>query len=165
MKGTLICPGNETYQSPAAPVRPMTLASGLLRLLEERLDPQAASAAAEAVSRLLLPRRMDGRTVEGYVRKAMRLGVWRRLRHEARALLLALRGWGPVRSPTLREVLRRILLEIELAGLKGRALFYGALMALRGALRGLRELLARPAYLLALGISYLNTPPMYRVYG
>jgi len=98
-----------------------------------------------------------------YVRKALRSGAWQRLRRESRLLLRAVARYiRVVKSPVLREVLRGILLEIEPFTLRGRAVFYGVLVALR---RGLVEALRDLKRLITLGIGYLNLPLMWRVLG
>jgi len=55
-----------------------------------------------------------------------------------------------------------IMVEIELSTLRGRAIYYGVLVALRS---GLREALGDFKKLITLGIGYLNLPLMWRVLG
>ena len=123
-----------------------------------------AEHAKELLARIVLPKRIGGSTVERYVRKATRLGIWRRLPPETRALLLILRRWGLIRSPTLVSILRRVFLEIELCTLRGKALFYGIVLSLRDSMAKLRDLIRNVTKLLILGLSYLNRPTMYRAY-
>jgi len=131
----------------------------------ETIGGSIASRARELLARLLLPREISGEIVDRYIRKALRTNSWRILRPENRALLLALRKWGFIKSPTLKSILYRIFLEIELYTLKGKALFYGIIIAMKNYMHRLEEILRDVAKLLAIGISYLNNPPMYRVYG
>lgn len=96
-------------------------------------------------------------------RKALRLGLWGFLEPEKRALILVLRRWvGRVKSPVLIKILEEIYVEIELNTFRGRALFYGVLVALRS---GLLEVLESLKFLLYLGISYLSNPPLFRFLG
>jgi len=143
----------------------MSLVASLLAEAAEGLEGGFVESVKSALAKIVIPGRIDGAVVEKYVRKAMRFGVWGRLRPEAWALLLALRRWGPVRSPTLRSIVEGILLEIELCTVRGRALFYGVVVSLKSLGLTLREALKNVSRLLFLGISYLNNPPMYRVYG
>jgi len=100
-----------------------------------------------------------------YVRRAVRLGIWRRLRPESRALLLVARRFEVLRSPVVTSIVRRLLLEVEVHTLRGRALLYGALIALRDPFLRLAGVLRDATKLLVLGISYLNNPPLLRFYG
>jgi len=125
----------------------------------------AASRAKELLAKLLLPGEVSGKIVDRYIRKALRTNSWRTLKPENRALLLALRRWRSIKSPTLKSTLYRIFLEIELHTLRGEALFYGIILVMRSYMYRLEEVLKNTAKLLAIGISYLNNPLMYRVYG
>jgi hypothetical protein len=119
----------------------------------------------EVLSRVALPERITGEVVSRYVRRAVRLGIWRRLRPESRALLLVARRFGVLRSPVVTSIVRRLLLEVEVHTLRGRALLYGALIALRDPFLRLAGVLRDATRLLVLGISYLNNPPLLRFYG
>lgn len=111
----------------------------------------------------LLPRIIDESVARYYTMKAVRLGVWRYLSAESRALLRAVAAWGgAVKSKVLSGILREIFLLVELETLKGKALLYGALVALGSGLQGL---LTYTKTLLCLGISYLNNPPIFRFLG
>lgn len=119
--------------------------------------------AVKYVSRLLLPRRIDRYVVIAYIRKAVRVGLWRSLKAESRALLRALSTWrGVIRSKVLVEIVRKILVTIELETLRGRSIFYGVLQALRN---GLRDLLSSAELLLCLGVSYISNSPLFRLLG
>jgi len=128
----------------------------------EESDQPIVFRAKELLGRMLLPRVVSGEVVSRYVRKAFRVGVWRFLNQESRAILLITRRWGIIRSPMLKSILYRLFLEIELCTLRGRALFYGILLALKSSVYKLHEVLNDYQRLLALGIFYLNSPPMYR---
>jgi hypothetical protein len=119
----------------------------------------------EVLNRVALPERITGEVVSRYVRRAVRLGIWRRLRPESRALLLVARGFAVLRSPVVTSIVRRLLLEVEVHTLRGRALLYGVLIALRDPFLRLAGVLRDATRLLVLGISYLNNPPLLRFYG
>lgn len=115
--------------------------------------------AIKYVSKLLLPKVINGRIVLSYIRKGIRVGVWRFLSPESRALLKILTRWRSIRSRTLRNIVAKIFLQIELSTLRGKALLYGAILAIRSNLRGL---LNSTTSLLYLGISYLSNPPIFK---
>ena len=121
--------------------------------------------ALEVFNRITLPERITGELISRYVRRAIRLGTWRRLKPESRALLLVARRFTVLRSPAVTSVVRGVLLEIEVRTLRGRALLYGILIALRDPFLRLAGVLKDVAKLLVLGISYLNNPPVFRFYG
>lgn len=119
--------------------------------------------AVEYVSRLLLPERIDRYVVRAYIRKAVRVGLWRSLKAESRALLKALSIWrGVIKSKVLVEIVREVLVTIELGTLRGRSILYGVLQALRS---GLWDLLSSAELLLCLGVSYLSNSPIFRFLG
>ena len=121
--------------------------------------------AKELLTLILIPQRINSHIITYYLRKALRVGAWRGLSKEARALLIVASrvGLRMVRSQILREILRRILLEIELHTLKGKALLYGILIQLRRGVSKLVDMLGELTKILCIGISYLNNPPAYRV--
>ena len=121
--------------------------------------------ARELLTLILIPQRINSHVINYYLRKALRVGAWRGLSREARALLIVASrvGLKSVRSQILREVLRRIFLEIELHTLKGKALLYGILIQLRRGVSKLVDMLGELTKILCIGISYLNNPPAYRV--
>jgi len=111
----------------------------------------------------LLPEVIDSDVIEVYVRKALRVGVWRFMSPESRALMRALARWrGVVKSRVLKELVEALLLEIELCSLRGRAVLYGLIIALK---EGLTHVVRSVKKLMCLGISYLSNPPLYRYYG
>ncbi len=142
----------------------MTLiAAAWMDLLENSHPRDSLEMARSLVAKHLVPASIDKDVLERYMRKALRNGAWRRLPRESRLLLwAAAKHLRRVKSPVLRDVLRRILLEIELSTLKGRAVFYGALLALR---QGLTQALNNLKRLITLGVSYLNLPSMWRMLG
>jgi len=100
--------------------------------------------------------------ISRFIRKAIRTGVWFMLPTTSRALLLASRCLKIIKSRVLREILMGIMVEIELSTLRGRAIYYGVLVALRS---GLREALGDFKKLITLGVGYLNLPLMWRILG
>ncbi|MDK6027914.1 hypothetical protein QPL79_00845 [Ignisphaera sp. 4213-co] len=87
------------------------------------------------------------------------------LKPESRALLLALRRWGVVKSSTLKSILLNIFLEIELCTVRGKALFYGIILTMKNCVEKAINIVRDFGKILYTGISYLNNPPMYRIYG
>ena len=138
------------------------LMAGSIKLVREEHGQLIVSKVRKLLARMLLPKVVSGEVVSRYVRKAFRVGVWRFLSQECKAILLITRRWGIIKSPTLKSILYRLFLEIELCTLRGRALFYGILLALKSSVYRLHEVLNDYQRLLALGIFYLNSPPMYR---
>jgi hypothetical protein len=138
------------------------IASAWCELIERGVSRDAVLLAKSTVLELLVPSVVTRETVNYYIRKALRSGAWWRLRRESRALLLASRFLPVVRSPTLLGILREVFSEIELSTLRGKAVFYGVLLALR---QGLREVLRDLKRLVTLGVGYLNLPVMWRVLG
>ncbi len=136
------------------PPNPHALGSGLMS--------EASWRAKELIKKALLPQEIDGAVIRKYVRKALRVGAWRTLKPERKALLKATLKWGKVRSETLKNILKETLLHIELHTLKGKALYYGVLITIKNAVKKVKTNLTQ---LLITGISYLNNPPLYRIYG
>ncbi|MGC8983279.1 MAG: hypothetical protein ACP5KA_05995 [Desulfurococcaceae archaeon] len=142
------------------------LVASLVERAGEGLSSGLALRAREFVAELLVPKTVTGAVVEKYVRKAIRTGAWRVLKQESRALLLALRRWkSALKSPVLLSILREIFVEVELYTLRGRALFYGFVVAVKSHFEKLAEILRDVPRLLTLGIFYLNSPLHYRIYG
>jgi hypothetical protein len=111
---------------------------------------------------VVLPGKVTGGLVSRFVRRAVRLGIWRRLRPESRALLPAARCFSVFRSPVAVSALRRAMLEVELLTLRGRALLFGVLVSLRDPYLRLSGVFGDVAKLLVVGISYLSNPSAYR---
>ena len=147
------------------------IAEAFYKAFASGLEGSVVGVAKEFVARVLLPERITRGVIESFYRKALRYRIWHRLDTFERALIYALRTFPkPIKSPVLTSIVRRILLEIELQTTQGKALFYGALLALKRLQIGVLDLVKKAAkefyhVLLYLGISYLNDPPMYRVYG
>ena len=117
----------------------------------------------DVLADVLLPKVINREVIERCIRRALRNGSWFKLSKLQRALLKAAsRVVKVVKSPVLAEALKRVLLEIELNTLKGKALYYGLLTALSIG-EPLNKLLNRLTYVMMLGINYLNNPPLYRV--
>jgi len=117
----------------------------------------------QLILRELPPAGFTSDVIEKMFKKAVRLKIWKNLKPEARALILALRKWkNKINSPILKTILEEIYVEIELNTLKGKALLYGVTIALRD---GLLEVIQSVKSLLCLGISYLSNPPLFRFLG
>lgn len=133
-------------------------------------SPQTTSIVRQILLTQLPPAGFTPEVIEGMFRKALRLRIWRNLRPEARALILALRKWtGKIKSSTLKNVLEEIYIEIELSTLKGKALLYGITIALKDKIikniTNLKETIKNLKKIVCLGISYLSNPPLYRHLG
>ena len=138
------------------------IASAWSAALENGVSRDYLETARSVVAEYLLPGLITRDVVQHYVRKALRVGAWGRLRRESRALLLAVRFLPIIKSPVLNSILRGVFLDIELYTVRGRAVFYGVLVALR---QGLLSALGNLKRLTTLGISYLNLPLTWRVLG
>jgi hypothetical protein len=142
--------------------------SFIISVFEKTIERSAplVNYAKKVLMKLLIPVKISRSVVENFYRKALRTGIWRFLKPEQRALILALRIWGrEVRSRKLVEIVRKIFLEIELSTFRGKALLYGIAIAIKNRLGVVKYLSTNTSYILALGIMYLNNPPMYRIYG
>jgi len=118
------------------------------------------------LEKIILPDDFDKDLVEYYIKRSVRNGSWRMLRPESRALLLVVRFWrGFLKSVVLKNVLKKIFIEIELLTLRGKALFYGILLLLKKSINIIYDYMKDPEKILIIGLSYLNNPPLYRVYG
>ena len=139
----------------------------LTRVIEEGelVGEYLRSRVGNVVAEVLLPKVIDRRVIESYIRRALRNRSWFKLTRFQRALLKASsKVVEVVKSPVLADVLKKVFLEIELHSLKGRALYFGLLIALSMG-ESLSNLLSRLTYVMMLGINYLSTPLLYRVYG
>ncbi len=130
-------------------------------------SPRFIDNASMLLARALVSQPLTPHIVSTYLRKAFRSGAWKTLSPEERALLIFIsRYWRrEIRSKTLVEILKRIAMKIELSTLRGRALLYGLAEYVRRGLGTIADALRNIGTLLWLGISYLNNPPMYRIYG
>lgn len=115
---------------------------------------------------LVLPKVITRDLIVSYVRKALRTRVWFSLSPYQRALLkaLTLSRVYVVRSRVLKELITELLLIIERGTLKGKALWYGLVIALNMC-KYLKNIVLNVETLLYLGINYLNNPPIFRPYG
>jgi hypothetical protein len=115
---------------------------------------------------LVLPKVITRDLIISYVRKALRTRVWFSLSPYQRALLkaLTLSRVYVVRSRVLKELITELLLIIERGTLKGKALWYGLVIALNMC-KYLKNIVLNVETLLYLGINYLNNPPIFRPYG
>ncbi|MEL9998445.1 MAG: hypothetical protein QXH99_08145 [Sulfolobales archaeon] len=115
---------------------------------------------------LVLPRVITRDLIISYVRKALRTRIWFSLSPYQRALLkaLTLSRVYVVRSRVLKELITELLLIIERGTLKGKALWYGLVIALNMC-KYLKSIVLNVETLLYLGINYLNNPPIFRPYG
>jgi len=146
----------------------LTIISRIIESLEA--SSHAHEIAKKVVSKILIPPILTRSILQKYIRKAIRNRSWYRLPRIKRALLyVASKTLDRVRSITLRRLLEEIILEIELAGTMGKAIYYGVVilikqtpMLIKTLLHETKQLLNK---LLFLGINYLNNPPIYRMYG
>ncbi len=140
------------------------LATALAKGREALKESLSENILKTAFSELALPETITGEVIGKYVRKAMRTGVWRTLPREAKALLLvASKVIKTVKSHVLYEILRELLIRIELSTLKGKALYYGLIILARKLGSITKALKEGYLALLYTGISYLNNPPMFKI--
>jgi len=114
--------------------------------------------------KLIAPKEITHETLEKTFRKALRLRIWKKLNPLKRALLYVAKKTitTQVRNPTLKQILTQIIIEIEKHTFKGKALYYGLIIALnRMKILG-TKILHNLTALLYLGISYLNESPIYQ---
>ncbi len=145
------------------------VASGLASALAEAQDSTLTQKAKELTAKVLLPKNITPQTVEKYFRKALRIKAWHHLNQIQKGILYLTRKLTQIKSPTLKETLKQIFTEIELHTLKGKALYYGILilqkdLTLKHTLK-ISNIIKQATTLLAIGISYLNNPPILRIYG
>ena len=122
--------------------------------------------AKKVLLKLFIPSKISRSVIEKFFRKALRTGIWKSLKPEQKALILALRIWRrEVKSRKLTEIVKGIFLEIELSTFRGKAFLYGIAITIKNRTGILKNIFKNISYILATGIMYLNNPPMYRVYG
>jgi len=125
---------------------------------------------AEVSSRfkeLVLPKVITKDLIVSYVRKALRTRVWFSLNPYQRALLKAITYSKVyiIRSRVLKELVSELLVVIERGSFRGRALWYGLVVALNMYKYLLQDWVFRVESILYLGINYLSNPPIFRAYG
>ncbi len=140
----------------------MSIITGLLAERERGISGEILEEAFRRLREAVDPGVIDRAVVERYIRKAVRTGAWRSLSCESRSLLLASRFLSKVRSPVLKNIILDIMASIELYTIRGRAIFYGVLLALK---QGLVNALSNLRRIITLGIGYLNLPDLWRTLG
>jgi len=119
----------------------------------------------ETLTKIILPKKITQTHLRKYIRKALTNRSWHLLTKLERSLLWLTSKIVPtVKSPTLRKTIQQILLKIELATTKGKALYYGILILIKKP-RKIEEIVQNLTYTLYTGLSYINNPPTYRIYG
>jgi len=122
--------------------------------------------AKKVLLKLFIPSKISRSVIEKFFRKALRTGIWKSLKPEQKALILALRIWRrEVKARKLTEIVKGIFLEIELSTFRGKAFLYGIAITIKNRIGILKNIFKNIGYILATGIMYLNNPPIYRVYG
>ena len=141
------------------------LEAGLAELAGEELGQQITEEAKEILAQIILPKEITRQTIEKYIRKAIQIHAWHHLKRLDKAILTLTRKLPKIKSPTLKTILQKILLQIELHTTRGKALYYGIIITMKNTIRKLHELLRNVPRLLTIGLFYLNNPPIYRIYG
>lgn len=139
---------------------------GLANLIIEHEGEEPSTHILNLLKKIVLPKQITRSIVVKYIRKAICNRSWYKLKLEEKVLLkLTSQVIVKVKSPVLKKILEDIFIKIELASIKGQALYYGLLIALKNRLFEIKNLLSNVKKILFIGISYLNNPPWYRVYG
>jgi len=119
----------------------------------------------ETLTKILLPKQITQTHLRKYIRKALANRSWYLLTQLERSLLwLASKIVPTIKSPILKKIVQQILLKIELTTTKGKALYYGILLLLKKA-KKIEETIKNLVETLYIGLSYINNPPTYRIYG
>jgi len=135
--------------------------SELMSINREDLDKKIKS----KLTMILLPSEITGNYMRKYIRKALANRSWHILTKLERSLLWLTSKIVPtVKSPVLKKIIQQILLKIELATTKGKALYYGILILIKK-LKRIEEIVQNLVETLYIGLSYINNPPTYRIYG
>jgi len=116
---------------------------------------------------LVIPKVITRDLITSYIRKALRSKAWFTLSPYQRALLKAitLSRVEVIRGRVLKELVTEVLAVIEKHTFRGRAIWYGLLVALSMYRYTLQGWLLRVESILYLGISYLSNPPIFRYLG
>ncbi|WFO75971.1 hypothetical protein J4526_03755 [Desulfurococcaceae archaeon MEX13E-LK6-19] len=143
----------------------------LAQLVAQQKDPseEVKQRAEEILKEILLPKTLDRVVLLRYLRRALNNGAWYTLARAQRALLwLVAKTIDHVRSPVLNQILKNILLRIELTTFRARALYYGIILYIQ---KHLNYILIKVGHILEklneifyLGLDYLNKPLIYRTY-
>ena len=119
----------------------------------------------ETLTKILLPKQITQTHLRKYIRKALANRSWYLLTQLERSLLWLTSKIVPtIKSPILKKIVQQILLKIELTTTKGKALYYGILLLLKKA-KKIEETIKNLVETLYIGLSYINNPPTYRIYG
>jgi len=119
----------------------------------------------ETLTKILLPKQITQTHLRKYIRKALANRSWYLLTQLERSLLWLTSKIVPtIKSPILKKIVQQILLKIELTTTKGKALYYGILLLLKKA-KKIEETVKNLVETLYIGLSYINNPPTYRIYG
>jgi len=119
----------------------------------------------ETLTKILLPKKITQTHLRKYIRKALANRSWHLLTKLERSLLwLTSKIVSKIKSPTLKKIVQQILLKIELTTTKGKALYYGILILIKK-LKRIEEIVQNLTHTLYIGLSYINNPPTYRIYG
>jgi len=119
------------------------------------ISSEVISRAKLVLSRILF-KTLTSTLITSYIRRALRLRIWFKLPPESRALLLALiKTVDRVKSRALHQIVSRILIEIEIATLRGKALLLGVIHSLR---QGVQKVANDIKKLLVIGLQLLNHP-------
>jgi len=119
----------------------------------------------ETLTKILLPKQITQAHLRKYIRKALANRSWHILTKLERSLLWLTSKIVPtVKSLILKKIVQQILLKIELATTRGKALYYGILILLKKA-KKIEETVRNLVETLYIGLSYINNPPTYRIYG
>jgi len=141
------------------------LEAGLAELAGEGLGQQITEEAKELLAQIILPQEITRQTIEKYIRKAIQIHAWYHLKRLDKSILILTRKLPKIKSPTLKSILHKIFLKIELCTTRGKALFYGIILSMQNTMYKLYDLLKNVSRLLTIGLFYLNNPITYRIYG
>jgi len=136
-------------------------------LMFENVEDKTYNSVKKLFYKTLLPQTITRNDLISYLRRSLRNGSWKLLTKVERSILyLSTKLLHKVKSVILKRQLLEIMYKIELSTVKGRAIYYGILLALKRKLTYLfKSLENHIGHILYLGISYLNNPPVYRIYG
>ncbi len=132
-----------------------------IALVKTTISQSTASQAKEILRKILFPQPLQVETIVKYMRKAFRLGIWHRLKPEQKALLRAVtKTLKIIKNPTLHTLITQILVEIELATIRGKALLLGVVYVLKEKTQILTQIIRNLSTLLVYGLQILNHPMM-----